>query len=110
MQPGSTVLIYETSPTMSLVGWFVVDRVERKPLDELWDEVKSTAGVSLVEFNSYFNGVESGVAIHIRESDRIDTPIPLGGLQQMWPGFVAPQGFRYVVAPPRLLSKSRRVA
>lgn len=89
-------LIYATAPRMELVASFQVASLVQGPLDLLWRSVRKTAGISRLEFDAYFSGLETGVAIGIGGITRLPTPIPLRELRRIWAGFQPPQGFRYV--------------
>lgn len=89
-------LIYATSPRMELVATFRVASVKRLPLVLLWQSVRDVAGVSRREFNDYFSGLASGVAIQIADVAKFQRPVPLDELRAAWRGFHPPQGFRYL--------------
>lgn len=106
-------LIYATSPRMELAGSFRVGSVVRAPLCMLWQSVRDIAGVSKAEFDSYFDGLDCGVAIHIQSPVRFRDAVPLDSLRAAWPGFQPPQGFRYVeptVVAKLVTPRSRRTA
>lgn len=92
-------LIYASSPRMELVAQFQVDSIVRAPLGLLWQLVRRDAGVSKSEFDAYFAGLDSGVAIHISSVAPLPMPIPLSELRRVWRGFHPPQGFRYIDEP-----------
>jgi predicted transcriptional regulator len=81
---------------MELVASFQIANVIRAPLPLLWRLVADTAGVSRRTFNSYFDGLQFGIAIGISEVTQFSTPISLCDLRSMWHGFHPPQGFRYL--------------
>jgi predicted transcriptional regulator len=91
-------LIYASSPRMHLIASFWVESIVRAPLRMLWQLVRDAAGVTRAEFNAYFKGLESGVAIRISNVVPLHEPIPLDELRAIWPGFHPPQGFRYLTA------------
>ena len=91
-----TVIVYETVPTKAVVGLFVVESVERLPVNQLWRKVRGIAGVTRTEFFKYFDGVTDGVAIFAGETERFRRPVPLFELRTLWPRFHPPQGFRYL--------------
>jgi predicted transcriptional regulator len=91
-------LIYSTSPRMELAATFQVAAVTRAPLVMLWQLVRESAGVSRREFDAYFQGCDTGVAIQLSDVLRLSNPIPLQALRQHWCGFQPPQGFRYLDA------------
>lgn len=89
-------VIYASSPRMELVATFQIQSTIRLPLKLLWQAVRYQAGVSKSKFDSYFTGLESGVAISIGNVSLLPRPIPLDELRSMWRGFHPPQGFRYL--------------
>lgn len=89
-------LIYSSAPRMELVASFQIASVTRAPLGLLWQLVRESAGVSRREFDTYFHGLESGVAIEIEDVARLRQPVPLCDLRSAWRGFHPPQSFRYI--------------
>jgi predicted transcriptional regulator len=81
---------------MKLVASFTIDRVVSAPLGLLWQSVGGAAGVSRREFDAYFAGIETGIAIHISNVVELHRPISLDELRVAWKGFQPPQGFRYL--------------
>jgi predicted transcriptional regulator len=92
---GSLVLIYVCSPVQSLSGAFLVERVIQDSLDSLWIQVKDRAGVTHEEFEAYYKGVSTGVAIFFNKVWRLPEPIRLQDLRNELKGFHPPQSFRY---------------
>ena len=81
---------------MELVATFRIARVVRGPLPMLWLLARDTASVSRREFDAYFAGLQSGVAIQIADVAKFSRPISLDELRDAWDGFQPPQGFRYL--------------
>jgi predicted transcriptional regulator len=88
-------LIYASAPRMELVASFRVAKIVRAPLGSLWQAVRHVAGISRQEFDAYFSGLQSGVAISIADVTEFG-PVPLDDLRAAWDGFHPPQGFRYL--------------
>ena len=82
LQEGDLIFVYVSSPVKSLVGAFSVDSVMEKPLLALWKNVKDSAGISRSDFFSYFQGVEKGVAIFIKDVWLLPKPVHLSNLQK----------------------------
>lgn len=95
MQDGDLIFVYVSSPVKSLVGAFTVSAVMEKSLLTLWKNVKDHAGVSRSEFLNYFHGIETGVAIFIKDVWLLPKPIHLSDMQKEVNGFYPPQSFRY---------------
>jgi len=93
---GDVVLIYETSPTMALVGYAVVESVTIEIPDKLWKKVKIRSGVSKFEFDQYYQGAGLGYAINFSNVDALISPIPLSSLRCKVKGFHPPQSYRYL--------------
>ena len=89
------IFVYVSSPVKSLVGAFTVLSVDEKPLVGLWRSVKDCAGLSHGEFLNYFQGLEKGVAIFIKDVWLLPKPIHLQELKKEVKGFYPPQSFRY---------------
>ena len=92
---GDLIFVYVSSPVKSLVGAFTVSSVTEKSLAGLWRNVKDCAGVSRGEFLNYFQDVEKGVAIFIKDVWLLPKPIHLAELKKEVKGFHPPQSFRY---------------
>jgi predicted transcriptional regulator len=92
---GDLIFVYVSSPVKSLVGAFTVLCVTEKSLTSLWKNVKDYAGVSRSEFMNYFQDVEKGVAIFIKDVWLLPKPIHLAELKKEVKGFHPPQSFRY---------------
>ncbi|MGE0535156.1 MAG: hypothetical protein AB7O68_09285 [Pirellulales bacterium] len=103
-------LIYASSPRMELVANFRIASVVRSPLGLLWQSVRQVAGVTRREFDSYFDGRQTGVVIRIADVAEFREPIPLADMRAAWKGFHPPQVFRYVDASDIAKLRRRRVA
>lgn len=86
------VFIYETSPTMKIVGEFTVKKVHKEKLSSLWDKTMNSNSVIEDEFYSYFNNLDEGFAIEVDEIKKYDIPKTLSEFGKK----SAPQGYIYV--------------
>lgn len=86
------VLIYETRPTKAVIGYFEVSRMLIDNPDKIWEMTKSKSFVSKEYFENYFKNKETGVAFEIKESKKLEMPIPLSDLGISH----APQDFMYL--------------
>lgn len=103
-KPGDLVLIYETSPTMAVVGVALVEGVETRKPTRLWKRVQSSSLISQKQFAKYFADCEVGTGIHLAHPVRFERPVHLHQLRQSTPGFLPPQSWRYLDGlPPRML-------
>lgn len=103
-------LIYASSPRMELVASFRIASVVRAPLRMLWQSFREVAGVTRREFDAYFVGQQTGVAICIAEVAEFHEPIPLTDIRAAWKGFHPPQVFRYVEQSDVAKLRLRRAA
>jgi predicted transcriptional regulator len=95
LAPDDLILVYVSAPVKSLVGVFKVALIMEKTIEPLWKSVRNYAGVTRTEFLSYYEGVETGVAIFIKERWLLPKPIHISQLQKHEKSFVPPQSFRY---------------
>lgn len=93
---GDVVLIYETSPTMALVGYGVVESVFEDTPNKLWEKVKPVAGISRTEFNQYYQGAPIGYAINFSSVENFYQSVSLPDLKSKIAGFHPPQSYRYL--------------
>ena len=96
MSAGDTVLLYVSSPVKALAASFVVDEVSEGSPETIWNEVEHQAGVEKQEFDSYFSGAETAVAIKVRDPVSLGEPVALDTLRELWEPFTAPQSYRYL--------------
>lgn len=95
IKKGDLVLIYISSPIQSLAGAFKVDEIVEKTILELWELVQDKAGITLEEFCTYYEGVDTGIGIFFDEVWSLPKPIKIRELQEQGIDFQPPQGFRY---------------
>jgi predicted transcriptional regulator len=94
--PGTSVLLYASSPTMKLVGRAEVAAVKVAPIVQIWREHGRETGISRGEYNDYFDGLDEAVAIKLVNIRRLDRPRPLQDLRDSLAGFQPPQSYRYL--------------
>lgn len=95
LSAGDLVFVYASSPVKALLGGFEVACVVAGPPSELWDKVKSEAGVNRCEFNDYFKGARQGFGIVLRKAWPLDKPIKLEKLRSRKTNFRPPQSYHY---------------
>lgn len=93
---GDLVLVYVSSPVKALIGAFRVDDVISKPPIELWEKVKNKAGITLKEFNMYYDGASVGHGIYFSEVWHLPEPVELEKIRELIPGFHPPQAYQYL--------------
>ena len=92
---GSTMLIYETSPTKAITGTATIAGVRSLSLEALWTVAATEGGIGIDAFMSYFAGVDAGYAIDLLRPERLARPV---GLQTLTVDYnlQAPQSYREV--------------
>lgn len=109
--PGDLVVVYETSPTMAIVGIAEISHVECRAPHTLWDSVRATSGVTRREFRAYFAGTRRACAIHLTGMQRFRQPVTLAEIKRLAPGFRPPQSWCYLQSlPAKLVSTIQREA
>jgi predicted transcriptional regulator len=96
--PGAVALLYASSPVRALLGVAVVDQVQVAKSAEIWRVYGERTGITLEEYEHYFNGAATAVAITLGEVRRLRTPITLAELREGCTWFRPPQSFRYLDA------------
>lgn len=94
--PPEVGLIYEPAPTKSIIGTFHIEKVEHHSVDELWKLARRFTPSTKDGFYSYFEGKESGSAIHIDKASELNSPISLHSNESSEWAFTPPQNFYYV--------------
>ena len=101
LNPGDFVLVYVTSPEQALIGYFEVKKIIiienlKSHLDKFWTEVKDSACLEYAEFEKYYRGASTGVAIFINNFQLFNSSIELSILKQKLPNFHPPQSYHYL--------------
>ena len=87
-----SILIYETSPTMKVVGEARIKNIITGKPSEVWRKTKSGSGISKVFFDHYYGNRKRAIVYELDNVIKYDVPLNLvsyGVIQ-------APQSFRYV--------------
>jgi len=87
------IIVYATAPVRAIVGWFEVAGIEHATPDQIWETHNGSSGLSRSEFQAYFDGADSAVAIRIGPHWRLDAPVELSRLPSVKR---PPQSFRYL--------------
>lgn len=87
------VYIYATSPTQRIVGRFDVGKIIEGHPKSLWEALYQVAGMSEVDFFTYYRQSDMGLAIEIKQVLFFQSPIDPKSLSR---DFSPPQSFRYV--------------
>jgi predicted transcriptional regulator len=97
LSSGDLIVVYVTSPKKEIVGVLEVAKVIASPPKDLWKKVSSRSGVTLSEFNSYFDNATVGFAIFVRKYDYFVEPLKLNVIREKWSNFKPPQGYKYLL-------------
>lgn len=86
------IIIYETSPTMKVVGEANVKNILEEPPEELWKKTKDFSGTSSKFFSKYYEGCTNAIAYELKDIQKYDEPQSLSeyGIR------TAPQSFVYI--------------
>jgi type I restriction enzyme, S subunit len=89
----SRVFIYSSSPEKMLVAYFTVKDVQKKPIQDLWEEYSHVGGIDEEDFFEYFKNKMFGFAIEIDELKRFSDPVDPYNLFE---SFTPPQSYQYL--------------
>lgn len=98
VQAGMLVLVYESSPTMALVGSGTIKSVTVGSPDVMWATADSQAGLSRPEYDKYFEGCAQATFLGLASLVRFTRPVTLSDMRERWPWLRPPQSYRYVRA------------
>ena len=108
IETDSRILIYSTSPIQAIVGYAVVNAVQRMSVRKLWQNYQHAACIERGSFDLYFDGLKGGYAILLGEVKRFKRTISVEYLRERF-GFVPPQSFRYITPEYHLFFRDDRV-
>ena len=88
-----TVVVYASSPTKKVIGYFRVSFVDQGSPRRLWSRHGSVGSIELAEYLTYYAGATSGVAVGVGKVHRLrDTE----GLHEATGLKRPPQSFAYL--------------
>lgn len=87
-----TVIIYATSPIKKIVGEFKISEILCETPEKIWEITKDKSGIEKEKFFKYFNSLEKGYAIRIKEIKQYKNPLELIEFNIK----TAPQSFVYL--------------
>ena len=87
------VLIYESSPTQQIVGWFSVSKIIKGHPDKIWKSCKDIGGIEKSRYYEYCNGNAKIYAFEIKEVHKFAKPINPFVIDNT---FTPPQNFAYL--------------
>lgn len=94
---GTRAWLYSTLPVGQVVAVLTIDDVVEAPLDELWRRYGSHAAIEKKDFDVYFDGLDHGAALIIREVQALKEPVSLSEMREVG-AFQPPQFYRRVRA------------
>jgi len=92
---GAIAYIYSTSPVRAIVGCAEISEVVKLPVEKIWRAYHAYASIERIDFESYFAGVEEGVALEFANVRPLSRVLDLAELRERF-GFEPPQSFLYV--------------
>lgn len=87
-------LIYTSSPTKSLTGEAVIEKIAKFTIDEIWSLYGPSTMVSRQLLDEYLGDLGHGTLLFLRDAKPLRNSIPLDQLRQRHK-FTAPQSFAY---------------
>jgi predicted transcriptional regulator len=89
------IIIYASTPVMSVVGTARLQAVEVARPNILWRRHRNDLGLTRAEFDLYLEGAETGCALTIAAPQRLPDPYQLAWLRDH-ADFQPPQSYRYL--------------
>ncbi len=91
-QPIEKIYIYETSPTMKVVGEVNVLGILEDSIESLWRKTKNFGGICKEAFFNYFGNKQKGYAYKLGSFNKYDEPMNLESFNIDFP----PQSYVYI--------------
>jgi predicted transcriptional regulator len=96
IQEGDQVFMYSSSPQKALVGKFIIDKIVKEKIENLWNMYGQKGGISYEDFKSYFVDTSFGFCLILKEISFFPSSIKLEDLQAQISNFTVPQSYRYL--------------
>lgn len=93
--PGTMIIIYASSPVMSVVGTATLAAVHTAKASTLWRKHRLHLGLTRREFDDYLSGTETASCLSVTDPQRLDNPLQLAWLRGH-ATFQPPQSYRYL--------------
>ena len=87
------IVIYSSSPEKLILGLASVSEIITGTSTEVWNMTHEQGGISLAEYESYFQGANSACAIAIDIVYKLELPI---NPKLIFEDFTIPQSFKYL--------------
>jgi len=95
LSPGTTLLIYSSSPTRAIIGCADIEKVHQLSVQALWRRYGAAGCIDRGAFFEYFEGLKMGSAILLQNVRRFRSRVPAAVLKSQF-GLMAPQSFMYL--------------
>lgn len=90
------IYLYASAPISQIVGVFTTTRISEDSPRNLWNRYGDASGIDdSSRFMEYFDGTDTGFAIHVDETWEFETPIDP---ETVCEDFTAPMSFSYLDA------------
>lgn len=93
--PGTTLLIYSSSPTRAIIGCADIEKVHQLSVTALWRKYGVAGCIDRHAFFEYFEGLQKGSAILLQNVRRFRSRVAASDLKAQF-GLIAPQSFMYL--------------
>lgn len=94
---GTLLVLYASSPVMSVVGVATLTSSETSSLETIWQRYGPHLGLSAQEFYDYLAGAEHATALSMANAQPLTDPLTLATLRT-YSAFRPPQSYRYVTS------------
>lgn len=95
--PGTTIIIYASSPIMAVLGTAVLVEVDTARPNTLWRRHSDHLGLTRAEFNDYLIGAATASCLTLYSPRTLPASLPLTELREH-AEFQPPQSYRYLAA------------
>lgn len=94
---GQPVAIYSTLPEAAMVALCIVGDIEVDTPDAVWRRVGASTAIELSEYQRYFHGTQTAVALHLTQVVKLNLPVSLDHLR-VGGSFQPPQTWHFLDA------------
>lgn len=91
----SLVIIYCTSPVMSVIGTCKIKEIISNKPAKLWSDYSAKMGIDRKRYFEYYTDKSIAIGIVLKDIRKIKEEIPLSKLRLKFKNFHPPQTFRY---------------
>lgn len=92
---GGLVILYSTFPEKAVVGFCFVENIKSDTPQNMWQNVKSFAGISRKDYLEYYSNSRKSCGIFISNVNYLEAPFSLENLRKEIPNFQPPQSYTY---------------